>query len=118
MSALDAARDERGTTMVELLVGMAMGMIVLGGLSMTIIVVLHGSARVSARVEATHNARIDADPDHRRAALGLHLAEDRAGARRQHRHQAALLARRRRRRRRRWQPIPVQTKIELQRRAP
>lgn len=50
--------DERGTTMVELLVGMAMGMIVLVGLSMTIITVLHGTARVDARVEATDNARI------------------------------------------------------------
>lgn len=51
-------KDERGTTLVELLVGMAMGMIVLVGLSMTIIVVLHGNARVDARVEATDNARI------------------------------------------------------------
>jgi Tfp pilus assembly protein PilW len=50
--------DERGTTMVELLVGMAMGMIVLVGLSMTIITVLHGTSRVDARVEATDNARI------------------------------------------------------------
>lgn len=49
--------DERGTTMVELLVGMAMGTIVLIGLSMTIIVVLHGTSRVDARVEATDNAR-------------------------------------------------------------
>lgn len=51
-------QDERGTTMVELLVGMAMGSIVLMGLTMTIIVVLHGNARVDARVEATDNARI------------------------------------------------------------
>jgi hypothetical protein len=50
--------DERGTTLVELLVGLAMGMIVLVGLSMTIITVLHGNARVDARVEATDNARI------------------------------------------------------------
>jgi hypothetical protein len=50
--------DERGTTMVELLVGLAMGMIVLVGLTMTIIVVLHGTARVDARVEATDNARV------------------------------------------------------------
>jgi hypothetical protein len=53
-----ALTDERGTTMVELLVGLAMGMIVLVGLSMTIITVLHGTARVDARVEATDNARI------------------------------------------------------------
>jgi hypothetical protein len=50
--------DERGTTLVELLVGMAMGMIVLVGLSLTIIAVLHGTGRVNARVEATDNARI------------------------------------------------------------
>lgn len=51
-------RDEEGTTMIELLVGMAMGMVVIAGLSMMIIVVLHGNARVDARVEATDNARV------------------------------------------------------------
>jgi Tfp pilus assembly protein PilW len=50
--------DESGTTLVELLVGMAMGMIVLGGLTMVLIVVVRGNARVDARVEATDNARI------------------------------------------------------------
>lgn len=50
--------DERGSTMIELLVGMAMGMIVLVGLTMVIIVTLHGNARVDARVEATQNARL------------------------------------------------------------
>jgi hypothetical protein len=50
--------DERGSSMVELLVGMAMGMIVLVGLSMVIIATLHGNARVDARVEATQNARL------------------------------------------------------------
>jgi len=49
--------DESGTTMVELIVGMAMGMVVLVGLTLTIIVVMHGTARVDARVEATDNAR-------------------------------------------------------------
>jgi hypothetical protein len=49
--------DERGTTIIELVVGMAMGMIVLVGLSLTIITVLHGTSRVDARVEATDNAR-------------------------------------------------------------
>jgi hypothetical protein len=49
--------NERGTTMIELIVGMAMGMVVLVGLSLTIIVVLHGTSRVDARVEATDNAR-------------------------------------------------------------
>jgi len=50
--------DERGSTITELLVGMAMGMIVLTGLSMVIITTLHGTARVSARVESTQNARL------------------------------------------------------------
>jgi Tfp pilus assembly protein PilW len=52
-----ALSDERGTTMIELIVGLAMGMIVLVGLSLTIITVLHGTSRVAARVEATDNAR-------------------------------------------------------------
>lgn len=50
--------DESGTTMVELLVGMAMGMVVMVGLTMMIILVLHGTSRVDARVEATDNARV------------------------------------------------------------
>jgi hypothetical protein len=50
--------DERGSSLVELLVGMAMGMVVLAGLSMVIITTLHGNARVTGRVEATQNARI------------------------------------------------------------
>jgi hypothetical protein len=50
--------DESGTTMIELLVGMAMGMVVLAGLTLTIITVMHGTARVDARVEATDNARV------------------------------------------------------------
>ncbi len=51
-------RAEDGTTMAELLVGMAIGMIVIVGLTMMIIVTLHGNARVDARVEATDNARL------------------------------------------------------------
>jgi hypothetical protein len=54
---LDIA-DERGTTMVEVLVATATGLVVLAGLTMVIVVTLHGSARVSARVEATQKARI------------------------------------------------------------
>lgn len=58
MSGLPPIGDERGATLVELLVGMAMGMVVLIGLSMMIVVTLHGNARVDARVEATDNARV------------------------------------------------------------
>jgi len=52
------ASDERGTTLVELMVGLAVGMVVLAALTMVIIATLHGSARVSARVEATQRARV------------------------------------------------------------
>jgi hypothetical protein len=58
MSGLPGPADERGSTIIELLVGMAMGMIVLAGLSMVIITTLHGNGRVTARVEATQNARL------------------------------------------------------------
>lgn len=51
-------RDERGTTMVEMLVGLAMGMIVVTGLTLVVIVTMHASARVSARVEATQDGRL------------------------------------------------------------
>ncbi len=50
--------DERGTTLVELIVGLAIGMVILSALTLVIVVTLHGSARVSARVEATQNGRI------------------------------------------------------------
>lgn len=50
--------NERGTTLVELLVGMAMGMLVLAGLSMVIITTLHGNSRINARVETTARARL------------------------------------------------------------
>lgn len=51
-------RDESGTTLVELMVGLMMGMVVLSALTLVVVVVLHGSARVSARVEATQNGRV------------------------------------------------------------
>jgi hypothetical protein len=50
--------DEEGTTMVELLVGMAMGMVVITGLAILLIVTLRGNARVDARIEATDNGRL------------------------------------------------------------
>jgi len=51
-------REERGSTMIEVLVSVATGMVVLAGLTMVIVVTMHGSARVSARVEATQTSRI------------------------------------------------------------
>lgn len=58
MIATPPISDERGTTLVELLVGLAMGMVVLSALTLVIVVTLHGEARVSARVESTQRARI------------------------------------------------------------
>ncbi len=58
MTPTGAARDESGTTLVELMVGLMMGMVILSALTLVIVVTLHGSARVSARVEATQNGRI------------------------------------------------------------
>lgn len=51
-------RDERGTTLVELMVGLAAGLVVLSALTLVIVVTLHGNARVDARVEATQKGRI------------------------------------------------------------
>ncbi|MDX6602185.1 MAG: hypothetical protein QOF13_1387 [Solirubrobacterales bacterium] len=50
--------DERGTTLVELVVGTALGMVVLTALTTLMITSMHASARVTARVHATQNARI------------------------------------------------------------
>lgn len=50
--------DERGATLIEVLVGMAAGMVVFFALTTTIIVTLNTTARVSARVDATRNARL------------------------------------------------------------
>lgn len=58
MSPLPSIRDERGTTLTELMVGVAAGMTVIMALSMVIISTMHGTSRVSARVEATQQGRI------------------------------------------------------------
>jgi hypothetical protein len=55
---LSRLKDEDGTSMVEVMVGLAMGMVVLAGLSMLLIVTMHGNARISARTEASDNARV------------------------------------------------------------
>lgn len=57
MSRIDI-RDERGTTLMEVMVALAAGMVVMFALTMAIVVTLHSSARVSARVDATQRARI------------------------------------------------------------
>lgn len=58
MQRIEAIRDERGATMVEVLVATATGLVVLSALTTVIVVSLHGSARVTARVDATQRARI------------------------------------------------------------
>ncbi len=50
--------DERGTTLMEVMVALATGMVVMFALTTVIVVTLHSSARVSARVDATQRARI------------------------------------------------------------
>lgn len=50
--------DERGTTLVELMVGLAAGMVVMAALSMVMIVALRTTSRVGARVDATQRARV------------------------------------------------------------
>jgi Flp pilus assembly pilin Flp len=51
-------RDERGTTMAEVLVGLTTGMIVLVALTTLVVVTMHSVTRTSARVNATATARI------------------------------------------------------------
>jgi hypothetical protein len=51
-------KDEEGTSMVEVVVGMGMGMVVLAGLSILLIMTVRGNARVDARAEASDNARV------------------------------------------------------------
>lgn len=58
MSARIEIGDESGTTLVELMVGLMMGMVILTALTLVVITTMHGSARVSARVEATQNGRV------------------------------------------------------------
>lgn len=55
---IDLIREERGTTLIEVMVATATGMVVLFALTMMVVVTMHSSARVSARVDATRNARL------------------------------------------------------------
>jgi type II secretory pathway pseudopilin PulG len=58
MSLAGQIRDESGTTLVELMVAIMAGLVILSALTMVILTTMHGSARVTARVEATQRARI------------------------------------------------------------
>jgi Tfp pilus assembly protein FimT len=50
-------RDERGTTLVEMLVGISMASILMFAMTMVIVVAMHASARSSAEVSSTQLAR-------------------------------------------------------------
>jgi type II secretory pathway component PulJ len=58
MSNPEPLKDERGTTLVELMVALMAGMVIISALTMVIMTTMHGTARVAARVEATQRARI------------------------------------------------------------
>lgn len=54
----ELGRDERGMTLVELLVATAAGVVVIGGISVAMIVTVRGVERVSGHVEANRAARL------------------------------------------------------------
>lgn len=58
MRRLGSIRDERGMTLIELVVAMAAGMIVFAGVTTTVVASLHQSTRVTRRVHATQEARM------------------------------------------------------------
>jgi Flp pilus assembly pilin Flp len=58
MRIRNLARDERGTTLAELMVGLAAGTVVMLGLTTMVVVTLHASTRVTTRVDATQRARL------------------------------------------------------------
>ncbi len=58
LNNVDIARDERGTTLIELMVALSAGLVILVALSMVILVTLHGTDRVAARVDATQRGRL------------------------------------------------------------
>ncbi|HET6997390.1 MAG TPA: hypothetical protein VFI03_02285 [Solirubrobacterales bacterium] len=50
--------DERGTTLTELMVGLATGTVVMLGLTTLVMLTMHTTTRVSARVDSTQRARL------------------------------------------------------------
>jgi hypothetical protein len=57
MTRRDYIRDERGTTLVEMVVGISMASILMFAMTMLIVVTMHASARDSAQVSATQLSR-------------------------------------------------------------
>lgn len=58
MKRIPSFGDERGTTMMEVIVSLAAGLVVMAAISTVIVVSLRESNRVSARVDANQRARI------------------------------------------------------------
>jgi hypothetical protein len=58
VSTPDRISDERGTTLIELMVALMAGLVVISALTMVIMTTVHGTARVKDRVEATQRARL------------------------------------------------------------
>lgn len=58
MKRLPSYKDERGTTLMEVLVALSTGIVVLAAISTVIIVSMRESGRISARVDANQRARI------------------------------------------------------------
>jgi prepilin-type N-terminal cleavage/methylation domain-containing protein len=58
MTSRGLITDERGVTLVELMVALAAGLVILVALTTALLTTMHTSARVAARVEATQRARI------------------------------------------------------------
>ena len=58
LTRCEPIRDESGTTLVELMVALMAGLVIISALTAVVITTLHGSARVTARVEATQRARL------------------------------------------------------------
>lgn len=58
MKRLDAVRDERGTTLVELLVATSAGVVVMGIIALGLIVTMRETNRVTSHVEANQRARL------------------------------------------------------------
>lgn len=51
-------RDERGTTLTELVIGMGAGLMILGGMTTLTLITMSTTTRVSARVQATQQSRL------------------------------------------------------------
>jgi Tfp pilus assembly protein PilW len=54
----EMVRDESGTTLVELMVAITTGLVIISALTAVILTTMHGTSRVTSRVEATQRARL------------------------------------------------------------